>query len=50
MNLHSLAPLPLCYLEQKCQTTVINGETNSFGFVPKFYYRKSILPRNPSGL
>lgn len=50
MNLHSLARLPLCYLEQKSQRPVINGESNSFGFVPKFYYRNSILFRNLSGL
>lgn len=50
MNVHSLAPLPLCYLEQKSQRPVINGESNSLGFVPKFYCRNSILFRNLSGL
>lgn len=50
MNLHNLAPFPLCYLEQKSQRPVINGESNSLGFVPRFYCRNSILFRNLSGL
>jgi len=46
VNLHSLAPLPLCYLEQKSQRPVISGESITYGFVPKLYYRNNTAPQH----